>query len=217
MKKISIIGNLPTGVYAPMKEKLFNAGVLRMTHWCEVNKVTPPPIEHKKNEKWRVNACAYYRPIGIHIAPDKCAALGFGGRAWSWPGYVIDRTPFGVLQHELGHHIDWQMGSKKGRYWSEFSERMFQAAQEPGITSYAADNVAEWFAEMFRLFVTNADLLHCLRPRTYALLTGAGFKPVSLSQWEVELKTAPQRIRQQAEKKVRDIRGFAGGWTGKED
>ena len=36
------------------------------------------------------------------------------------------------------------------------------------LTSYCPNN-AEWFAEMFRLSITNSQLLQQLRPRTYKL------------------------------------------------
>lgn len=142
-------------------------GMQRVYRWCKLNRIEPPKI-HTPPGQPRVASCAYYRDGHIWIYPEACARLGRGGLAWSWPGYVVDRTPFGVLAHELGHHVDQTKyhGVPRGQFSSWIR---LKSAHEPPITTYAPDDT-EWFAEMFRLFVTNPQLLKLIRPKTYHLM-----------------------------------------------
>ena len=149
--------------------------------------------------------CAYYRPQrGIVICVERCASIGTAGRQWSYPGYTVDRTPYGVVQHELGHHVDLTRGERKGAYWSEFSSAVRGRAGEKPITSYCPNN-AEWFAEMFRVFVTNPDLLFHVRPRTHRELCLC-FEPVFTDTWRDRLKDAPARTIKAAERHVEAAR-----------
>lgn len=161
---------------------MFKRGEKLMKQFCAANHLPVPEITVVPRNEWKFEACAYYRPTYIAICIEKCAAVGRAGRSWSWPGYVVDRTPFGVIQHELGHHADVcssldQTGNPlRLRYSGDFSEAQRAASGEPALTGYAP-NTAEWFAEIFRLFVTNPDLLSKVRPKTYELLTRR-FTPV---------------------------------------
>ena len=56
---------------------------------------------------------------------------------------------------------------------------------------YPNDN--EWFAEMFRLFVTNPDLLRLLRPCTHALMV-ARWLTVETRTWDVVLAGAARQL-----------------------
>lgn len=62
----------------------------------------------------------------------------------------------------------------------------------------------EWFAENFRLFVTNPDLSNALRPKFYAAMCRSGIVPVINFSWEMTLRNngAPDRIVEQARKKI---------------
>jgi predicted lipoprotein len=75
-----------------------------------------------------------------------------------------------------------------------------QSGEKP-ITSYCP-NDAEWFAEMFRVFVTNPDLLRLVRPRTHREMVSAGLKPVFSESWRERLKDAPERTLKAAERQV---------------
>src|SRR5690606_2929539 len=152
--------------------------------------------------------CAYYRPSYIKVCVEACAAPGYGGRAWSWPGYVIDRTPYGVYAHELGHHVDVQLSDVRGRYTGDFSRKLRARSMEQPITGYC-DNDGEWFAEIFRLFCTNPDLLKRLRPVTYGLITDH-VKPVVAKPWRAVLANAPARTVAMAARKVATAQGQ--GW-----
>lgn len=172
--------------------------------FCALNDLPVPEIKVHTGH-WQIDACAYYRPHeGIVINVDRCADIGSVGRQWSWPGYTVDRTPYGVLQHELGHHVDVLRSNVTDRYRGDFSrDRRAWAGEEP-ITSYCPDD-GEWFAEMFRLFVTNPGLLQAIRPKTYALLL-EDFRPVFYDRWEDRLKDAPERTIAAAHRKVWDQR-----------
>ncbi len=197
------------------KRQLFDRGKVHVHHWCAVNKVEQPEVLESE-EPLLYHTCAFYRDNVIKINVKACAEVGTAGRSWSYPGYVVDRTPYGVLCHELGHHVDQAHGTVGGI----FSKPMFLAltrgleagepfyqraikeakAVEP-ITGYHA-NVLEWFAEMFRLFVTNPDLLQQMRPQVYALMIERWGNRAEERSWQRALNMAPRQL-QAAENKVK--------------
>lgn len=213
------------------KEAMFDAGWALLRQFCLVNGFEAPRVVTltPADRYYHLNTCAFYRfdsiepgrggdrvRVGptIWIMIDKCAARGEVGRQWSWPGYVVDRTPYGVLQHELGHHIDHITSDKSKATFQEglYSYAVYQHSQEPPITSYlgtdkqVATFYKEWFAEIFRLFVTNPDLCRLLRPRFYEFVK-ARYQPVcDFIDWRAVLDGAPARTIAAAEKKIADCR-----------
>lgn len=175
-----------------------------MHKFCEKNSVSSPEITLYSLNDWFFSPiCAYYRPTQIHICLDLCSlpALETQVRKWSYPGSTSDKTPYGVIQHELGHHIDRLLGDVKGSYWSEFSSELRKLTKEKPLTSYCP-NDAEWFAEIFRLFITNPDLLRLIRPKTYSELRNL-YTPVSNLSWRIQLgENVPPRIFSALTKKV---------------
>lgn len=182
------------------KLKLYARGLEHINRWSEANKLDLPDVRRWSPRDWNVSACAYYRSDQINICIERCAIEGQGGANWSFPGYVIDRTPYGVLAHELGHRVDRLRSERKGSYFGDFSVKLRQASGEDKITNYCP-NDAEWFAEQFRLFVTNADLLKQIRPKTYTLIRDAGYEPIT-EGWRFVLKDASARTLAQANKKI---------------
>ena len=172
------------------KRNLFERGQLHIFMWCNANRVT------------------FYRSGVIYISVRACAEVGRAGRAWSWPGYTVDRTPFGVLSHELGHHVEGAHGASGGVR----APRWMEETREPAITSYAP-NANEWFAEMFRVFITNPDLLRLVRPRVHALMVGE-WQPIETRSWRDVLSGSARHLTA-AERKIatapraRDERLFA--------
>lgn len=184
------------------KHELALLGRRLVEKFCEVNSFPVPEFRSMDRDECRQygGTCAYYRPSYIKVCIEACAAPGTAGRAWSWPGYVIDRTPYGVYAHELGHHVDVQLSDVKGRYSGDFSRQMRARSMEPQLTGYC-DNDGEWFAEMFRLFCTNPDLLRLVRPVTYGLMTDH-LTPVVKRDWRGSmLGPVPERTVQMARKK----------------
>lgn len=183
------------------KQQMLDEGLLLADKFCAANGLQVPSM-HVETGTWDFSACAYYRPTrGIVIHVPSCAHIGTAGQSWSYPGYFIDRTPYGVLQHELGHHADWVRGGEKDprKYFSDFGSKLRSDSGEVKLTNYCP-NDAEWFAEMFRLFVTNSDLLKHIRPRTHRLLT-EHFEPVVTAPWHEVLKQAPERTMMQCIKR----------------
>jgi hypothetical protein len=178
------------------------SGIANATAFCAANNLVMPEVRARAREEWHVGACAYYRPVYIEICPQECAAIGREGRAWSFPGYSVDRTPFGVVAHELGHHADHSKSQRRGPYFGDYSIKLRAAAREEPLTSYCP-NDAEWFAEMFRLFVTNPDLLRLIRPATYGLIA-ADFRPYVTATWTDVLAGAPARTMIAAARKVEE-------------
>lgn len=182
------------------KESLLARGKDLATRFCELNGIVAPVVVEVPGDEWRFSVCAYYRANTTTICLKKCAGIGYAGQQWSCPGYTVDRTPYGVVQHELGHHVDVLMSVRTGAYYGDFSQDMRKRADEEPITTYCP-NDGEWFAEMFRVFVTNPALLQALRPRTHADLLER-FKPVFHDTWQERLAEAPDRTMTAAKRKV---------------
>lgn len=198
------------------KEELFLAGIVLTKTFCTENSIPAPDIKRLtvEDRAYHLATCGYYRPYTISIMVEKCACRGLGGASWSCPGYAVDRTPYGVLQHELGHHVDTiRTGEVTTHDLMDklFSRQIFLQSKEEPLTKYlgtdkrAATFFMEWFAENFRLYVTNPDLSLKLRPKFYMAVFCAGIYPVVQGGWEEVLKrnNAPVRNIEQVRKKIK--------------
>lgn len=193
----------------PSKPELLALGVSVMVRFCIANQIVPPAVAEARPDDWRLGTCAYYRSNVVNVCVQKCAAIGTAGRPWSFPGYVVDRTPYGVVLHELGHHVDVVRSTRRGPYFGDFSVAVRGHSGEAGITSYAEENDAEWFAEAFRLFTANPDLLRLIRPRTFRELTAAKLAPLFTDSWRDRLTGAPPRTLTAALRKIEAARESA--------
>lgn len=171
-----------------IRRDLLGRGIDCVERFCAANGLTVPRVV-ETTEPVQFGVCAYYRDGHIFIWPNACALPGRQGRQWSWPGHTIDRTPFGVVAHELGHHVDRAHGARPGAhgYWRWRGE-----ASEKPISGYCP-NDNEWFAEMFRLFVTNPDLLRVVRPLTFQRMRGT-WTPVETRPWREVLQGALRQV-----------------------
>ena len=189
------------------KEEILKTAKNRVSTFCLLNKLEVPKIVVHTRQKWWFDSCAYYRPSkGINLCLDKCASPCSSSqyRNWSWPGNTVDREPFGVVCHELGHHVDWSCSEVKYRYSGNLSSTIRDKTNEDQISGYC-DNDCEWFAEMFRLFVTNHALLALLRPKTYREFCDL-WKPVSSDDWLFELgSNVPSRVILAIRNKIKKI------------
>lgn len=194
--------------YMTSQRELWKRGHARLTSFCATNALPQPTITLVPYDEWHVNVCAYYRPrLGIMMCLERCAKIPSDHQPqskswnWSWPGSVVDRTPFGVICHELGHHVDWHSSSVKGSYFGNYSVDVRQRSREKQVTGYC-DNDHEWFAECFRIFVSNHTLLAAIRPKTYAILRER-WQPVGCDNWRDELgEMCLVRIIKSLEKKI---------------
>jgi hypothetical protein len=175
------------------KRDLLMLGIEHVNEFCKVNHLIAPKVFSYEKDDWHMLGvtCAYWRNGEVHICPDACAFPSRGGRSWSWPGYVVDRTPFGVMCHELGHHVDYGASSRRGSYYGDYSVGVRKRSGEKPITSYCP-NDSEWFAEIFRLFATNPGLLRYVRPVTYSIITER-LLPSVTKGWRDVLDGAPPR------------------------
>lgn len=171
---------------------MFRYGVKLAERFCEVNALPMPAVNRIEKGDWHFSVCAFFRPDvptralrdnGISICVEECAEASTGSSPMrrSWPGFITDRTPTGAIAHEIGHHADWTAGSARRTYWSEYSSQVRKRSKEKKLTSYC-DGDHEWFAEMFRLFVTNPDLMRIVRPATFRILLER-WKPVVETTW----------------------------------
>lgn len=181
---------------ATVKEELWNRGLEMLHRFCRRNKLRIPPVlASLPAHRFYIGACGCYRYGRIHVDAALCAfpSNARAGPAWSWPGWMVDRTPYGVFAHELGHHVD--LGCL------HIGKEIRRASQEEKLTNYCP-NTDEWFAEMCRLFITNPDLMRGVRPLTYAALIRTGLKPTERRGWFDVLEGAPERVMKLAESRM---------------
>lgn len=186
------------------KETLLARGHDAARAWLAANGVDAPRFVFDAPARRRGGPCGHYRPyparagaegvVTVYVA--RCARAGRGGREWSWPGYPVDRTPHGVVLHELGHHVDTGRGGRR------LSHDVHRLAGEDAITAYAPSR-EEWFAEMVKLFISNPDLLRAIRPRTFQSLEYLFPSHVETRPWREVLADSPRRVRA-AENRVAD-------------
>lgn len=193
-----------------VKDNLYAAGVVRMMKFCALNHIPCPKVNRLKatDRLYYLATCAYYRAVsGITIMVEKTAMPGMGGRAWSWPGYAVDRTAYGVIQHELGHHVDHHFSINVPL----FSKTIWENSKEKPLTGYLGTDdesetwFQEWFAEIFRLYVTNPYLCLILSPRFVKAMVARKIYPCEAGgTWRgvLESHNATQRIIDMAQKKI---------------
>ena len=95
---------------------------------------------------------------------------------------------------EAGTQLFWRLSmGAEGKRGGTFSHLWrLQTGEEP-ITTYAPDD-NEWFAEIFRLFITNPSLCAVLRPSTYVHLKSEWPNAVETRSWEEVLEGQPRLI-----------------------
>lgn len=193
---------------SPIKASLHESGIAACNRFLKYNELGKVEFCSIPKEEWKVGACAYYRPTTVKICLPLCAypASENNPRQWSWPGTQTDRTPYGVIAHEVGHHTDVELSQRKGlttgKYSGGYATSIREASGEKPLTSYCP-NDGEWFAEMARLFILNPALLNLLRPRTFEELA-KDLKPIhSLRSWKKVLPLKPhQRIYNNIKRKI---------------
>ena len=82
--------------------------------------------------------------------------------------FVNDEWPTAVI-HEMGHYVNDVLGNFSGR--TENNEIF--ATEASKISQYAMSNDREYFAEAFRLYITDPELLALLSEKSYSLVEQA--------------------------------------------
>lgn len=82
--------------------------------------------------------------------------------------YVNDEWP-GAVIHEIGHYVNDTLGM----YSSQPENRKLYESEATKISSYAEENEREYFAEVFRLYITEPQLLELISPASYLMAADA--------------------------------------------
>ena len=118
-------------------------------------------------------------------------------RSWSWPCYKVDRTPVGVVAHEVGHYVGEHLRQKMNKIVAHNTRNIWGTIvcqKIKPITGYEP-TVDEAGAETSRLFILNPDLLHQGNGERYRFFTHhLGLIPSETRTWK-EVLDHPEYIR----------------------
>lgn len=104
-------------------------------------------------------------------------------RVWTLTGYKTDLTAAGILAHEFGHYFDDEKGGICDRGTKTYAT-MFKLWQEEGCVSSYCPIVREWFAETFRVWFLNPNLLEVAKPKTAQFMLDIGLPKSHDLTWE---------------------------------
>lgn len=158
--------------YKESKQALFEVGQKTATEFLKQNGLAPPRflarslLTDRKPQGWY--GCGAYLPRArtVIVNPEACATPSQGyARQWSFPGYIVDRTPVGVVAHETGHYVDHVLG------YPSNSEQWRKLAKTQPISSYEP-NPSESFAETMRVFILNPSFLKQFAPNRHGFVIG---------------------------------------------
>ena len=182
------------------KLHLFSESVIHCTDFLIHNHLPVP--EYKlvddfiEDDLYYACGCYKDKTKTVYVCLKKTGSLGKAGRQWSWPGYKIDRTPYGVVAHEVGHHVDFTFIRSKQFNKEQRNEatRVFTIKKEK-VSGYEPVP-HEAFAESMRIFITNPDLLMLCCPNRYDYIVNVlKLKPNIDKNWKQVLidNNAPAR------------------------
>ena len=177
------------------KDELAERSVKHIQNFLQMNNLPVPEfvMSEYPDAKNKFQKTGHYSrkegKVYLNAANTRNPVMKPGGMQWSYPGYKVDKTPLGVLAHEIGHHIDHTM---------KFDENAFPYKGEK-VTGYEP-TVHEAIAESLRLFMLNPDLLHTIAPKRYQYFLDNGLKPTVQQSWKDVLHGAPQAYFDQIDK-----------------
>lgn len=82
--------------------------------------------------------------------------------------FLNDEYPSNVV-HEMGHFVNDRLDMYSGRT----ANKELYAKEAAMVSDYAMENDREYFAEVFRLYVTNPEELRILSPLSYGMMEQA--------------------------------------------
>lgn len=174
------------------KDELLYKGIELIERFSEENGIKMPKIFIISNKK-NVYGLFYPKNV-IHVNMKLCRPpVKNPGYDWSFPGYVQDLTPYGILAHEFGHYISDMLGKKFRKNFVNIRKI------EENVTSTDDRGLDEKMAEAARLFITNPDLLKRGRPLRYEIFS-QHYKPVVKNRWKTVLFHAHPKIVTAAER-----------------
>lgn len=116
---------------------------------------------HIKMTEWDVQQEAYAPYGGYHGYGQIQAVLDYEKKML----FVNDEYPNSVI-HEMGHFVNNYLHL----YSSRPENRKMYCSEASKISSYAETNDKEFFAEAFRLYITNSQILKLISPDTYNMV-----------------------------------------------
>ena len=117
-----------------------------------------------KMTEWDITKEAY-APYGGYYGTGKVQAVFDFERKML---YVNDEWP-GAVVHEMGHYVNDTLGM----FSSRKENRELYEIEAGKISSYAKENDREYFAEAFRLYITDPELLALISEKSYSLVDRA--------------------------------------------
>lgn len=160
-----------------------------ISRFCKLNKIDQPIITNKKCDPRYYGFYSYGSNEIVYDKKQCRVSVNVPGFQWAYTGYKADVTVAGILSHEMGHYVDDYFG-----YPSQRIKRFVR--KEKSVSSYEPDG-CEIFAEAFRLFLLNPNLLQLACPRRYEFLTEKCCRnliPFFETSWDVNLRNAHPRI-----------------------
>lgn len=180
------------------KDHLLTAGLELAHEFCKLNGLRTPNIiiDNTLDPSFYgfyQNAYSDF-PHMIFINKKLCRPpVRVPGYDWSFPGFVHDLTPYGILAHEIGHYISDELGKDFRKNFVKLKSR------EVNVSDLDDKDVDERMAEAARLFITNPDLLRLGRPKRFSFFSEF-YAPITNKKWKTILKNAHPRIIESAEK-----------------
>lgn len=152
------------------KRSNFDECLEELTEYARAIRVEMPEITvgsfDEAYNRWSARGMYFAKDKKINVDLKRCkVATKVPGFAWSYTGYKADMTPAGVLAHEFGHYTDDI--KKITRKQRAVIGQLYDA--EGCVSSYCP-NPSEWYAETFRLFFLNPQLLAAAKPRTWTFM-----------------------------------------------
>lgn len=173
------------------KDELLLRGIELIERFSEVNKIKMPHVF--VDTTIRSAYGLFYPKNIIHVNLKACRPpVKVPGYDWTFPGYVQDLTPYGILAHEFGHYISDILGKSFRKNFVNIKRI------EENVTSSDDRGLDEKMAEAARLFITNPDLLKRGRPIRYEIFSKF-YEPVVRIKWKTVLNHAHPKIHTAAE------------------
>lgn len=164
------------------------------------------PDDSKKppgHNPWHDNGWYWQGTLFVNLKKSR-VPVKVPGFQWSFTGFKADLTAPGILAHETGHHIHFEL-DKRNTY--DVRKAMLATLRslkesETAVSGYEP-NLYEVMAEACRLFILNPTLLKEGRPKRYEFLTGLGLKPLHTTPWRDVLRHAHPKLIAAAESWIR--------------
>ena len=166
------------------KDDLLYKGIELIEKFSEANGIKMPKVFIDSST---VKAYGLFYPNNvIHINMKLCRPpVKVPGYDWTFPGYIQDLTPYGILAHEFGHYISDILGKKFRKNFVNIKKI------EENVTATDDRGLDEKMAEAARLFITN--------PRRYEIFS-SHYQPVVRNRWTTVLTYAHPKIVNAAER-----------------